>query len=204
MIRFIIILFALFSLPATHAAQAARILIWGDSLSAGYGIALEKSWPHLLDDKLAVEGYRYTLVNASISGETSSGGRNRLPAELERSHPAIVIIALGANDGLRGQPVSALRGNLESMVRASQAAGAKVLLIGMRMPPNFGPAYTQKFQQTYAELAALYKTALLPFMMEGFAPRSELFQGDHLHPTAEAQPLILQNLWPALKPLLHK
>lgn len=185
-------------------ALAAKILIWGDSLSAGYGIAQEQAWPRLLERKLASEGYRHTISNASISGETSAGGLSRLPEALAREKPAVVIIELGANDGLRGLPVPAMRKNLDAMIRTTQASGARVMLIGMRMPPNFGPAYTQKFQQTYSELAQQYKTALLPFMMEGFAERSELFQGDNLHPTAAAQPLILANVWPVLKPLLRK
>lgn len=201
MSRFIIILFAICSI---QNALAANILVWGDSLSAGYGIAQEQAWPQLLSRKLVTEGYRHTVINASISGETSAGGLTRLPAALTRDKPAIVIIELGANDGLRGLPVPAMRKNLDAMIRSAQASGARVMLIGMRMPPNFGPVYTQKFQQTYSELAQQYKTALLPFMMEGFAERSELFQGDNLHPTAEAQPLILANVWSALKPLLRK
>ncbi|NSL55125.1 arylesterase [Uliginosibacterium aquaticum] len=201
MSRFIIILFAICSI---QNALAANILVWGDSLSAGYGIAQEQAWPQLLSRKLVTEGYRHTVINASISGETSAGGLTRLPAALTRDKPSIVIIELGANDGLRGLPVPAMRKNLDAMIRSAQASGARVMLIGMRMPPNFGPVYTQKFQQTYSELAQQYKTALLPFMMEGFAERSELFQGDNLHPTAEAQPLILANVWSALKPLLRK
>ncbi|MDO6385157.1 arylesterase [Uliginosibacterium sp. 31-12] len=201
MSRFIIILFAICSI---QNALAANILVWGDSLSAGYGIAQEQAWPQLLSRKLAAEGYRHTVINASISGETSAGGLSRLPAALTRDKPSIVIIELGANDGLRGLPVPAMRKNLDAMIRSAQASGARVMLIGMRMPPNFGPVYTQKFQQTYSELAQQYKTALLPFMMEGFAERSELFQSDNLHPTAEAQPLILANVWSALKPLLRK
>ncbi|PLK48832.1 arylesterase [Uliginosibacterium sp. TH139] len=201
MSRFIIILFAICSI---QNALAANILVWGDSLSAGYGIAQEQAWPQLLSRKLATEGYRHTVINASLSGETSAGGLSRLPAALTRDKPSIIIIELGANDGLRGLPVPAMRKNLDAMIRSAQASGARVMLIGMRMPPNFGPVYTQKFQQTYSELAQQYKTALLPFMMEGFAERSELFQGDNLHPTAEAQPLILANVWSALKPLLRK
>ena len=185
-------------------ASAATLLIWGDSLSAAYGIAQETAWPKLLEQKLQSEGYRYPVINASISGETSAGGRVRLPAALAEHKPAVVIIELGANDGLRGLPIAALRSNLDSMIRAAQGAGAKVLLIGMRMPPNFGPQYTGKFQETYATLAKEHKTALLPFLFEGFATREELFQGDNLHPTSPAQPLILQNIWPLLKPLLKK
>lgn len=185
-------------------ASAASLLIWGDSLSAAYGIEQETAWPRLLDQKLQSEGYRYQIINASISGETTAGGLVRLPAALAAHKPAVVIIELGANDGLRGLPIPALRKNLDSMIRAAQGAGAKVMLIGMRMPPNFGPLYTGKFQETYSSLAKEYKTALLPFLFEGFGTREELFQGDNLHPTTVAQPLILQNIWPVLKPLLKK
>ncbi|MDP5239585.1 arylesterase [Uliginosibacterium sp. 31-16] len=201
MARSIIILFAIMSI---QSASAATLLIWGDSLSAAYGIDQKTAWPALLEQKLQGEGYRYKLVNASISGETTAGGLTRLPAALAEHKPAVVIIELGANDGLRGLPVPAMRSNLDAMIRATQSAGAKVMLIGMRMPPNFGPVYTTKFQETFSGLAKERKTALLPFMMEGFAQRDELFQGDNLHPTSAAQPLIIQNLWPVLKPLLRK
>jgi len=201
MTRFIFILLAIFSV---HVANAASVLVWGDSLSAGYGIAQEKAWPTLLGKKLISEGYRHSVSNASISGETSAGGLARLPAALARTKPAVVVIELGANDGLRGLPIKAMRANLGAMIRLVTKAGARVVLVGMRMPPNFGPVYTQKFQQTYADLAAEHKTALVPFMMEGFADKEELFQADNLHPTAEAQPLVLANIWPVLKPLLGK
>ena len=184
MFRILIVLLAMMSFNA----GAATLLVWGDSLSAGYGLAQEAAWPALLERKLSAEGYRYRLVNASISGETSAGGLSRLPAALKEHKPAVVILELGANDGLRGLPVAALRANLAQMIELARKAGARVLLIGMRMPPNFGPQYTTKFQQTYAELAQVHKTALLPFMMEGFAQRGELFQADGLHPTAAAQP----------------
>lgn len=178
--------------------------MWGDSLSAGYGIAQDAAWPTLLQKKLKSEGYRHAVSNASISGETTAGGLSRLPEALARVKPSIVIIELGANDGLRGLPINSMQANLERMIGLAGKAGARVLLIGMQMPPNFGPVYTQKFQQTYRDLASQYKTALVPFMMEGFAGRAAMFQGDNLHPTAEAQPLILANVWPALKPLLKK
>lgn len=191
-------------MPWASAQKNPTILIWGDSLSAAYGIPQESAWPSLLARKLSSEGYRHQISNPSISGETSAGGLQRLPETLARTQPAIVILELGANDGLRGLPLPALRKNLASMIQLSQQAGAKVMLIGMRMPPNFGPVYTQKFQQVFADLAKEYKTALLPFMMEGFAQRAELFQSDNLHPAPAAQPLILNNIWPVLKPLLGK
>jgi acyl-CoA thioesterase I len=201
MARCIIILFMLISI---QNVSAATLLIWGDSLSAAYGIDQQTAWPKLLEQKLQAEGYRYQVVNASISGETSAGGLTRLPISLAEHKPAIVIIELGANDGLRGLPTSALRNNLDKMIQKAQSSGAKVLLIGMRMPPNFGLRYTEKFQEIFSSLASTRKTALLPFMMEGFAQRSDLFQADGLHPTTSAQPLILQNIWPVLQPLLKK
>ncbi|MEN3111657.1 arylesterase [Uliginosibacterium paludis] len=201
MSRFLFILLAVFSF---QTASAAGILVWGDSLSAGYGIPQDKAWPKLLATRLASEGYKHEISNASISGETTAGGLARLPEALSRIKPAVVIIELGANDGLRGLPVKAMQGNLDAMIRLATKANARVLLVGMRMPPNFGPVYTQKFQQVFTDLAAQHRTALVPFMMEGFAGRSELFQNDNLHPTAEAQSLVLDNIWPALKPLLGK
>lgn len=187
---------------STAHSAAPKILVWGDSLSAGYGIDQAAAWPSLLAKRLSKEGYRHEVVNASISGETTAGGLARLPAALERHQPAIVIIELGANDGLRGQPLSLMRENLSAMIRAAQSSRAKVLLLGMRLPPNFGPAYTQKFQASFTELAAQHKTAIVPFFLEQIAARQELFQADTIHPTAEAQSLILQTIWPGLKPLL--
>lgn len=186
------------------AAQAATILVWGDSLSAAYGIPQETGWPKLLEAKLKAEGYRYAVANASISGETTAGGLARLPAALVQHKPDVVILELGANDGLRGLSLDAMRSNLDTMIHASQKAGAKVLLVGMRMPPNLGPRYTDKFHATFTGLAAERRTALLPFLMEGFAGQRDLFIDDGIHPTAKAQPLILANLWPKLQPLLRK
>lgn len=191
-------------IPATPAAQTPRILIWGDSLSAGYGIDQSTAWPRLLGQKLSGEGFRYEVINASISGETTAGGRSRIADALKQHQPAVVIIELGANDGLRGLSLKAMRDNLSAIIAASQQAKAKVVLVGMHMPPNFGPAYTQKFQETFTDLSSEFKTALVPFMMEGFAGKPELFQADTIHPKAEAQPLILANVWPALKPILRK
>ena len=158
----------------------------------------------LLEHKLTQEGYRYQVVNASISGETTAGGLARLPEALSRNKPSIILIELGANDGLRSLPLPAMRANLASMIEKSQAAGARVVLIGMRMPPNFGPVFDEKFRSIYTELAKKYNTGLVPFMMEGFAQKADLFQGDGIHPLAPAQPMILNNVWPALKPLLGK
>ncbi|MFT3736530.1 MAG: arylesterase [Rhodocyclaceae bacterium] len=174
----------------------------GDSLSAGYGIDQQKAWPKLLGDKLQREGYRHTVHNASISGETTAGGRARFAAELARTKPDVVILELGANDGLRGLSLKAMNDNLDAMITAARASKARVLLLGMRMPPNLGQAYTQKFHASFAELAKTHKTALVPFMLDGIATRRDLIQADGLHPTAEAQPMILDIVWPALKPLL--
>jgi len=175
----------------------------GDSLSAGYGIDQNSAWPKLLAQKLQQEGYRYEVHNASISGETTSGGRTRLAEALQRTQPQVVILELGANDGLRGLSLKAMRDNLDAMITASQAADAKVLVIGMRMPPNLGQSYTDKFQSTFGELSKLHKTALVPFLFEGMTDR-KLFQSDGLHPVAEAQGQLLSNVWPALKTLLKK
>jgi acyl-CoA thioesterase I len=201
MVRCIVTLLTLMFVQSTHAAT---LLIWGDSLSAGYGLATEAAWPHLLDLKLVHEGYRYRLENASISGETTAGGLARLPAALKQYKPTIIVIELGANDGLRGLPLAAMQENLRAMITAAQSAGAKVLLVGIRMPPNFGPVYTEKFQNIYVELAKEKHTRLLPFMMEGFAEKKDLFQDDGIHPAASAQPMVLANIWFALKPLLAK
>ncbi len=186
------------------AAERPAILVLGDSLSAGYGLKVEQGWVSLLQRRLDAQGYGYRLVNASVSGETTGGGLARLPRALERHRPAIVVIALGGNDGLRGLPVAELRGNLESMVRQSRAAGARVVLAGMRIPTNYGPQYTEKFFAVYADLARAERVALVPFFLEGIALRDDLFQDDGIHPNVEAQPILLANLWPVLEPLLER
>jgi len=188
----------------TALAASGVILVFGDSLSAGYGLRLDEAWPALLEQRLRAEQLRYSVVNASISGETTAGGRSRLEAALARHEPDVVIIALGANDGLRGLPVSEMRANLGAMIAASRKAGARVLLVGMHMPPNYGPDYTQQFHRSFAEVATAGGASLAPFMMEGFADKRDLFQSDGIHPTASAQPLILGNIWPPLEALLHK
>ena len=176
----------------------------GDSLSAGYGIDQNAAWPSLLAEKLKNEGYRYEVHNASISGETTSGGRARMAEALQRTQPQVVIVELGANDGLRGLSLKSMRENLDAMITASQSAGAKVLLVGMRMPPNLGQNYTEKFQTSFSDLAKSHKTALVPFLFEGIAGQRELFQADGLHPIASAQPRLLDNVWPQLRTLLKK
>lgn len=184
------------------AAQAAKtILVFGDSLSAGYGIRQELAWPALLARRLEQQRLDYNVVNASISGETSSGGRARLPAALDKHSPAIVVIALGANDGLRGLPIATLRDNLANMTASAQQKKARVLIVGQRLPPNYG-AYAVQFHKVFGEVAKNRKAALVDFLLDGIADQPQFFQADHLHPTGEAQPRLLDNVWPGLEPLL--
>jgi acyl-CoA thioesterase-1 len=198
--RLVLFLFAL--LITTPSAFAARtVLVMGDSLSAGFGIRPEQAWPSLLAGRLAEKRLDYTVANLSISGETTAGGRSRLAAALREHKPAVVVIALGANDGLRGLPLAQMRDNLAAMIDQSRAAGARVLLAGMRLPPNFGP-YADQFLKTFPALAAEKKVAVLPFLLEPLAAKPEMFQPDNLHPLAAAQPLILDHVWVALAPLL--
>lgn len=196
----LLILLASLSFTAT-AAAAGTLLVFGDSLSAGYGIRQEAAWPSLLQKRLAEKRVDYSVVNASISGETSSGGRARIDAALARHSPQIVIVALGANDGLRGLPLTQLRDNLGAIVASAQQRQAKVLLVGQRVPPNYG-SYAEQFHMTFAEVAKARKVALVDFLLDGVATQAQLFQADNLHPTAEAQPLLLDNVWRGLAPLL--
>ncbi len=184
-------------------AWAGTVLVWGDSLSAGYGLRPQQSWPSLLGERINAARLPHKVVNASISGETTAGGLARLPAALEAHKPSVIVIELGANDGLRGLPVKAMAANLQAMVDASRKAGAHVLLVGMRMPPNYGPDYTASFEATFRDLAKTRRVRLVPFMMEGFADQRHYFQADGIHPVAEAQPLILDTIWRELKPLLR-
>jgi acyl-CoA thioesterase I len=191
---------------AAQAAPAAdrTILVLGDSLSAAYGLRPDQGWVALLQKRLRTQGYGYKVVNASVSGETTDGGLQRLPRALELHKPAVVILELGANDGLRGLPVTGTRRNLERMVALAKKAGARVVLVGMRMPPNYGPRYTAEFAAMYDQLATREKLPLVPFFLEEVALRQELMQADGLHPTAQAQPILLDTLWPALTPLLRR
>ena len=190
-------------LLASQSAFAGTVLIWGDSLSAGYGLRPPQAWPALLEQRIVDARLPHKVVNASISGETTAGGRSRLPAALQTYRPSLVVIELGANDGLRGLPVPAMIANLQAMIDASREAGARVLLIGMRMPPNYGPDYTARFERAFQELAKTNKLRLVPFMMDGFADKPAYFQRDGIHPIADAQPLILDTVWRELKPLLR-
>jgi len=179
-----------------------KILIIGDSLSAGYGIAEVESWVTLLQNRLEAKGYGYRVVNASISGDTTGGGLRRLPRALKVHEPDIVLIELGGNDGLRGTPVGVIRNNLATMIKLGQDTGARVILAGMLMPPNYGQAYTDGFAGLYPELAAEYDTALIGFFMKNVAINPKLLQPDQIHPNAEGQPYLLENVWAELEELL--
>ncbi len=174
----------------------------GDSLSAEYGLPRDSGWVKLLADRIAQRAPQYSVVNASISGDTSSGGRARLGALLARHHPAYVLVELGANDGLRGLPVKPMRANLQAIIRDSRAAGARVLLIGIRVPPNYGAVYAGRFDTAFGDLARSEHVDFVPFLLEGFADRLDWFQADHMHPLAAAQPHMLENVWRRLAPLL--
>jgi acyl-CoA thioesterase I len=201
-------LFALFILVIASASAYAEdpvILVFGDSISAGYGLAhAEQGWVELLKTRLKAQGYGYQVINASVSGETTAGGLARLPRALALHHPKIVILELGGNDGLRAMPVAQMRANMGQMVDLATAAGAKVLLLGMRMPPNYGPQYTDQFALVFSDLARAKKSALVPFLLTDIALSQNLLQGDDIHPNAAGQPILLDNVWPALKPLLQK
>ncbi len=203
---FIVGLFAIFLLAAAGCEAANNnqtVLVIGDSLSSGYGIDEEKSWVALLKNRLNDEGYGYRVVNASISGDTTGGGLRRLPRALEQHEPGIVLIELGGNDGLRGTPIHVIRDNLGSMIELAQDTGARVILAGMEMPPNYGAAYTGDFSRMYPELAQDYDAAFIGFFMKNVALNPNLMQPDGIHPNADGQPVLLDNVWPDLKRLLQ-
>lgn len=196
----IILLAAALWLPlSAHATK--NILVFGDSLSAGYGISAEESWPSLLQKELKRKGSKYRVVNASISGETTLGGRQRIAKALQQHRPAVVILELGANDGLRGFGTADIEANLDEIIKGIQQERARVLLVGMRLPPNYGDPYVTQFHNLYPRLAKKHSVRLMPFLLEGVPP--EQFQPDNLHPTAEAQPLLMRNVLKELKPLLR-
>jgi acyl-CoA thioesterase-1 len=189
--------------PCALADPAAPVLlVVGDSISAAYGVPPGAGWVDLLADRLTAQRYSYRVINASITGDTTAGGRARLPALLAAHKPAIVVLELGGNDGLRGGNLGSTRENLDAMVAAVQRAGAKPLLIGMKLPPNYGAAYVREFEALFASIARTRKVPLVPFFFAGFGERNEMFQPDRIHPTATAQPLLLDNVWPLLLPLL--
>ena len=187
------------------ADQSPTVLVVGDSLSAEYGLRRGSGWVALTEQRLAADKLAATVVNASISGDTTSGGRSRLPALLRQHRPAVVVIELGGNDALRGLPLSMTRANLSAMAQAAREAGARVLLLGMEMPPNYGQRYAQEFRELFAAVAREHKAALVPFFLKGVADTADptsLFQADRIHPNEEAQPIMRDNVWPALRRLL--
>jgi acyl-CoA thioesterase-1 len=188
--------------PSVSAAEPRSIVILGDSLSAAYNMEVADSWPSLLQARLERDGYAYGVFNSSIAGDTTQGGLARLPRLLERERPAVVIVELGGNDGLRGIQLDVTRGNLAAMIEQSQAAGARVILAEMRIPPNYGATYAERFHAIYGELAAEYGATLLPFLLEEIALEPGMMMDDGIHPTVEAQPLILDAVWVVLEPLL--
>ena len=194
----------LLSLLLAGGAAANTILVFGDSLSAAYGLPREVGWAHLLAERGNSHKPPFRVVNASVSGETTAGGVTRLPDSLATHRPTLVILALGANDGLRGLPLMQMQKNLASMIDLAKRQGSDVLLVGMHLPPNYGPAYTRKFHAIFTELARKKKIGLVPFLLDGMATRRELFLADGLHPSAAAQPIILDNVWKELAPRLAR
>jgi acyl-CoA thioesterase-1 len=202
--RFLSLLMCLPWLPSASAAPQRSLLVLGDSLSAAYGLPAGTGWVDLLAARLAREHPGWRVVNASISGETSHGGLRRLPELLQQHQPALVLIELGGNDGLRGLSLQALRANLLSMIQTAQRQQARVLLAGMQLPPNLGPAYTRQFHAIFREVSEQAGASLLPFLLQDIAARDGMMQNDGIHPTGEAQALILENVWPTLQPLLRQ
>jgi acyl-CoA thioesterase-1 len=184
------------------SARDARIVVLGDSLSAGYGLALDEGWVHLLKQRLAGREPAYSVINASVSGDTTEGGRARIAALLQQHQPAVVLVELGGNDGLRGLALTRTRDNLRAIVSACQEAGAKVLLVGVRLPPNYGPAFLAGFARIFQDISAQHEVALVPRILADIAEHAELMQGDGIHPTAEAQAQVLANIWPTLRQVL--
>ncbi|WP_407910012.1 arylesterase [Lysobacter claricitrinus] len=206
----VVLLFALAVVAPAQAKTPVRappttktVLVMGDSLSAGYGIAVSQGWVSLLGQRLRSSGGGWSVVNASVSGETTAGGLSRLPAALARAKPAVVVIELGANDGLRGLPTRDMQANLDRMVKLSKASGAKVLLLGMRMPPNLGRAYTDSFANAYTTVATSNGATLVPFFLEPIMLDRTAFQRDNLHPTAAVQGRLLDHVWPSVRPMLR-
>ncbi len=201
----LLVLFVLAVACVSARAETPVILVFGDSISAGHGLArVDQGWVALLQTRLKDQGYGYQVVNASVSGETTAGGLARLPRALMLHQPKIVILELGGNDGLRALPIAQMHANLAKMADLATAQGARVLLLGMRMPPNYGPAYTEQFQAGYSDLARDKKLPLVPFLLNDIALSANLMQADGIHPNVLGQPKLLENVWPAVKPLLHR
>jgi acyl-CoA thioesterase I len=204
-VKRLVVLFALTLVTFSAYSDTGTILVFGDSISAGYGLAApDKGWVALLQHKLQSEGYDYQVINASVSGETTAGGLARLSRALSLHHPSIVILELGGNDGLRALPVGAMRENLEQMAVAARAAGAEVLLLGMRIPPNYGPIYSDQFYSAFGQVAGKLRLPLVHFFLQDVAQDNAQMQADGTHPNERGQPQLLQNAWVALKPMLHK
>ena len=200
-IRLAVLCCLLFVSPA-HGLDQVSLLVFGDSLSAGYGMDEEQGWVNLLAEKLQDEAWPVQVINGSVSGETTTGGLQRLPAMLDAYQPNLVILELGGNDGLRGLPIDAMRANLAQMIDLIEESDAVVLLAGIQIPPNYGPRYTIPFMNTFPELAEEKRVALIPFLIDGIPERSELMQNDGIHPRPEAQHIIVSNVWEQLQPLL--
>ena len=196
------LVFALVNTAGAEVAAPRTVVVLGDSLSAGYGIEIREGWVNLLAQRIASEGYGYQVINASVSGETTQGGLARLPRVLQLHKPAIVIIELGGNDGLRGLPLATSRENLRKAIELSRAVQARVVLVGMMIPPNYGQRYTQEFRDMYTTLASKYSIALVPFLLDQVALNPKLMQRDGIHANAAGQPKLLENVWPKLRPLL--
>jgi len=184
-------------------AAPRTVMVFGDSLSAAYNLSADQGWVHLLADRIGQAGLQWTVVNASISGETTAGGVRRLAEDLKRHKPAVVVIELGANDALRGQPLAGMRSNLEEMIRLARQARAEPVLVGLMIPPNYGIEYAAQFRDMYAAIAKKEKTAFVPFLLEGIADKPELFQADGLHPIAQAEARVADNVWAKLEPVLR-
>ena len=198
------LLVCLFVAASASARPDRTILVFGDSISAGLGIQVDQGWVALLQARLDEQGYGYEVVNASVSGETTAGGLERLPRALQLHRPSVVILELGGNDGLRALPIAEMRANLGRMARLARRSGSAVLLLGMRIPPNYGPQYTEQFHEAYVDLARGARLPFVPFVLQGIAATPGLMQADGIHPNARGQPLLLDNVWPVLEPLLHK
>ncbi|MCH8335203.1 MAG: arylesterase [Proteobacteria bacterium] len=192
----------LFAAAAGQAANAPTVLVFGDSLSAGYGIDVDQSWPALLQSRLESQGYEHRVINASISGETTEGGVTRIDSTIKNFHPDLVILELGGNDGLRGFPTERMKANLQTIIETTRASGAAVIMLGIRIPTNYGPRYTGAFENVYRELADQSGVLWIEFFMEGIALDKELMQDDGIHPNARAQSILLNNAWPIIRQAL--
>jgi acyl-CoA thioesterase-1 len=201
--RRIVALVVLLLTVGAHGTDTPTVLVFGDSLSAGYGIDVDQSWTSLLQARLRSQGYEHRVINASISGETTEGGAARIDSALESFNPALIILELGGNDGLRGFPPSRMKGNLDKIIRSSKASGAAVVLLGIRIPTNYGERYTDAFENVFREVAADYDIPWIEFFMDGIALNDELLQADRIHPNAAAQPILLDNAWPIISEVLE-